>query len=168
MELRTEAPELKKEIAELLAKHFNQIVIESEGKVWQSVISVVEKSLVLLTLDHCKNNQVKASEILGISRNTLRDRFTKREVITSSPIIIKEEGKEPIADESSQTIQLKTESKKKQLLLKEIVKEAVGKLEKTLITRILTSVQWNRRKAAKNLGISYRALLYKIKEHNIS
>jgi transcriptional regulator with PAS, ATPase and Fis domain len=39
--------------------------------------------------------------------------------------------------------------------------------EKTLIAQALSQTNWNRRKAAQLLDISYRSLLYKIKEYQI-
>ena len=51
--------------------------------------------------------------------------------------------------------------------LKKKVQEAVSEVEKVLISRVLHKTNWNRRKAAKLLNISYRSLLYKIKEYKI-
>ena len=48
--------------------------------------------------------------------------------------------------------------------LKEISKIAQRNAEKELIGRVLSQTRWNRRKAAQILDISYKALLYKIKE----
>ena len=43
-------------------------------------------------------------------------------------------------------------------------KRALQQLERRIILGVLQANKWNRRKAARSLGISYRALLYKIKE----
>lgn len=43
-------------------------------------------------------------------------------------------------------------------------KRAVQALERRIILDVLRAHKWNRRKAARSLDISYRALLYKIKE----
>jgi DNA-binding NtrC family response regulator len=43
-------------------------------------------------------------------------------------------------------------------------KRAVQTLERKIILDVLRAHKWNRRKAARSLDISYRALLYKIKE----
>jgi two-component system response regulator AtoC len=51
--------------------------------------------------------------------------------------------------------------------LKEITKKAALEAEKEIIHRVLTQTNWNRKKAAKILNISYKALLYKIKESGI-
>lgn len=51
--------------------------------------------------------------------------------------------------------------------MKKKVQAAVSEVEKLLITKVLHKTNWNRRKAAKLLDISYRSLLYKIKEYKI-
>jgi two-component system, NtrC family, response regulator AtoC len=48
--------------------------------------------------------------------------------------------------------------------LKEVAKIAQRKAERELIEKVLQQTRWNRRKAAQILDISYKALLYKIKE----
>ena len=48
--------------------------------------------------------------------------------------------------------------------LKEVGKIAQRSAEKILIEQVLDQTRWNRRKAARILDISYKALLYKIKE----
>jgi two-component system, NtrC family, response regulator AtoC len=48
--------------------------------------------------------------------------------------------------------------------LKKITRQAVRELERKVILRVLEANNWNRKKTARALGISYRALLYKIRE----
>ena len=48
--------------------------------------------------------------------------------------------------------------------LKDIARSAAREAERELIYRTLQQTRWNRREAAEILGISYKALLYKIKE----
>ncbi len=48
--------------------------------------------------------------------------------------------------------------------LKDIGRNAAREAERELIFRTLQQTRWNRREAAEILGISYKALLYKIKE----
>jgi len=48
--------------------------------------------------------------------------------------------------------------------LKQITREAAHELEGKIILQTLQRTQWNRKQAARALSISYRALLYKIKE----
>jgi transcriptional regulator with GAF, ATPase, and Fis domain len=52
----------------------------------------------------------------------------------------------------------------KELSLKEISRRAVLEAERQVIRRALEQCRWNRVKTAKMLRISYRALLYKIKD----
>ena len=51
--------------------------------------------------------------------------------------------------------------------LKDISRSAAREAERELILRMLTKTRWNRKEAAENLGISYKALLYKIKENGL-
>jgi DNA-binding NtrC family response regulator len=50
--------------------------------------------------------------------------------------------------------------------LKDIARNAAREAERAMIFRTLQQTRWNRREAAELLGISYKALLYKIKEAN--
>jgi two-component system, NtrC family, response regulator AtoC len=52
--------------------------------------------------------------------------------------------------------------------LKKIKKQASDKIEKEVISYVLSRVAWNRSKASKILKISYKTLLYKINELDIS
>jgi two-component system response regulator AtoC len=51
--------------------------------------------------------------------------------------------------------------------LKRITRQTVQDLERRLILQVLASNNWNRKKAARVLKISYRSLMYKIREMNI-
>src|SRR5258707_8173094 len=52
--------------------------------------------------------------------------------------------------------------------LKKITSQAVHRLEKEIILKVLQAHHWNRRRAAEALKISYRALLYKIRDAGLS
>ena len=49
------------------------------------------------------------------------------------------------------------------LPLKEATKQASRQVERELILNTLARTRWNRKQAARVLGISYKALLYKLK-----
>ena len=51
--------------------------------------------------------------------------------------------------------------------LKDIGRQAAREAERELISRTLQHTRWNRREAAEILGISYKALLYKIKDADL-
>jgi two-component system response regulator AtoC len=52
--------------------------------------------------------------------------------------------------------------------LKKMTRLAVNRLERHIILKVLQAHQWNRRRAAEVLKISYRALLYKIHDTGLS
>lgn len=52
----------------------------------------------------------------------------------------------------------------RQFTLKRIAKDAIQEMEKKVILESLRANQWNRRKTAQALKISYRALIYKIRD----
>jgi len=51
--------------------------------------------------------------------------------------------------------------------LKKVTRQAIRKMERNIILQVLQTHHWNRKKAARALSISYRALLYKLKEAGI-
>ncbi|MCG8588214.1 MAG: sigma-54-dependent Fis family transcriptional regulator, partial [Proteobacteria bacterium] len=55
-----------------------------------------------------------------------------------------------------------------ELDLKAISKRASQIAEKKVIERVLGLTRWNRKEAAERLQISYKALLYKMKENGLS
>ncbi len=48
--------------------------------------------------------------------------------------------------------------------LKKLTRQCVHELERKVILKVLQQHHWNRKQAARTLGISYRALLYKIRD----
>jgi two-component system, NtrC family, response regulator AtoC len=55
-----------------------------------------------------------------------------------------------------------------QVTLKRMAKEAVKEVERNVILEALRANQWNRRKTALELKISYRALIYKIQDAGLA
>ena len=70
---------------------------------------------------------------------------------------------------NKESVQREEEShpRKKWPSLKEVHREAIAKAETEVIRKALEMTNWNRKKAAGLLNISYKALLYKIKECGI-
>jgi two-component system, NtrC family, response regulator AtoC len=54
------------------------------------------------------------------------------------------------------------------LTLRNIAKEAIQEMERNVILEALRTNQWNRRKTAEVLKISYRALIYKIRDAGLA
>jgi len=59
------------------------------------------------------------------------------------------------------------ESEPQNYSLKDISREAARQAERKLILKMLHQTRWNRKETAEILGISYKALLYKIKENGL-
>ena len=51
--------------------------------------------------------------------------------------------------------------------LKSVARSAMGEAEAAVISKALTRTHWNRKRAAELLDISYKALLYKIKQYDL-
>jgi DNA-binding NtrC family response regulator len=62
---------------QLLTPIYEKIMVNSKGNIYDRLVSGLEKSLISITLKYCNHNQVKASQALGISRNTLRERIKR-------------------------------------------------------------------------------------------
>jgi two-component system response regulator AtoC len=54
------------------------------------------------------------------------------------------------------------------LPLKEVSRRAAMQAEREVILKVLGQTNWNRKLAAKLLSISYKAILYKIKQYGLS
>ena len=56
-----------------------------EGDLYEQVVSRVEKPMFELVMDSVKGNQLRAAKVLGINRNTLRERLRKYDLLKRSP-----------------------------------------------------------------------------------
>ena len=54
-----------------------KLITSSPGQIYHFLESALERAVIASCLKHFNGNQVKTSETLGISRNTLRDRIAK-------------------------------------------------------------------------------------------
>lgn len=75
----------------------------------------------------------------------------------------KEEGNIPFS-----ISEIKKQIASRRFSLKNEIRRTVKKVEKVIIRIALNETNWNRRKAGKLLDISYRSLLYKIKDYKIN
>ncbi len=65
---------------EALSPIFSRILKECRGQVYERLLSGLEKTIISEVLRHVNHNQVRASQLLGISRNTLRERMKRFDV----------------------------------------------------------------------------------------
>ncbi|HLK53428.1 MAG TPA: sigma 54-interacting transcriptional regulator [Candidatus Angelobacter sp.] len=90
------------------------------------------------------------------------ENLTKRYVILGSEEAILSELRDREADVFKFIIPPQGE-----VSLKQITKQAVRQVERKVILKMVEASNWNRKRAAKRLNISYRALLYKLKEAGV-
>lgn len=95
------------------------------------------------------------------------ENLIKQIIVRGDVNIIYESLKGPIPAPTSDEVSLPINLDDGDYNLKEKVNKVVSGIEKNLISRVLVKTNWNRRKAAVLLAISYRSLLYKIKEYKI-
>jgi DNA-binding protein Fis len=57
--------------------------LENGGDLHGMVVSLVERSLLEVTLSETKGNQTEASHILGLNRNTLRRKLKEYQLLAS-------------------------------------------------------------------------------------
>ena len=69
---------------DMLEPVFDSICLKSRGAVYESVNEGLEKALVRMALEKSDQNQVMAAKLLGISRNTLRDRIERFKLGTTT------------------------------------------------------------------------------------
>ena len=64
-----------------LKAYFQQTTLLEPCDLHAIVIGQVEKPLIELTLEYTGGNQLKAAELLGINRNTLRKKITDLKIV---------------------------------------------------------------------------------------
>ncbi len=62
-------------VRKAMDSYFNDLDGEKPCPIYNMVIHSVEKPLIELAMKHAKGNQTRAAELLGINRNTLRNKI---------------------------------------------------------------------------------------------
>lgn len=62
-------------IRKAITTYLNDLDGEKPGELHSMVIHSVEKPLIEIAIQHTKGNQTQAAELLGINRNTLRQKM---------------------------------------------------------------------------------------------
>ena len=68
---------------------YNDYDEKYKGTLYAKLINEFDSQLLNVVLTHCNGSQVKASKILGISRNTLRDKLDSIKKNTEISLILK-------------------------------------------------------------------------------
>ncbi len=71
-------------IEEKLKKLMRNIRKLEKFNLYETVIPEVEKALILMVMKETKGNQIRASKLLGINRNTLRSKIKKLKIKVKS------------------------------------------------------------------------------------
>jgi DNA-binding NtrC family response regulator len=135
---------------------------------------------VSLLIDHFLNkyNQIYNKELHNLSPRSMKilqechwpGNVRQLENLIKQVVVRENEGVIPeILKITSVQVEeeISAAAKEKPYSLKKRISETVTREEKRLIAEVLHKTNWNRRKAADILEISYRSLLYKIKEYNL-
>ena len=72
---------LKEFVKEVMQDYFVKIDGYPIDNIYNLVIGEVEKPLIEETIKYCKGNQSKASELLGLSRGTLRKKMKQYNIL---------------------------------------------------------------------------------------
>jgi len=64
-----------------LNRYFKDLDGEPPNEIYNMVVGVVEKPLLVYILDHTEGNQTRAADMLGINRNTLRKKLTEYQLL---------------------------------------------------------------------------------------
>lgn len=138
----------------LLVEHF----LQKYNSLYNKKYNQISTSNMRLIQEHDWPGNVRQLENL-IKQVVVRgDEEIIHEIIKSTP---SEHNAELVLEEKN-SVQKETFS------LKEKVATTITKEEKKLIAEVLNKTNWNRRRAAELLEISYRSLLYKIKEYQLN
>ena len=73
----------EQKLRDLLREHVEpelRTYTEAEGTVYHDVISMVERPLIELALNVTGGNKVRAAQLLGMNRNTLRSKINSLEI----------------------------------------------------------------------------------------
>ena len=73
---------LSNDIDILLYQYFKDLSCENPNGVYDMVVQSVEKPLLLYVMNLAEGNQSKASDILGLNRNTLRKKLKLHKIET--------------------------------------------------------------------------------------
>jgi DNA-binding NtrC family response regulator len=64
----------------ILEPMFDRVCLKNRGTVYDNINMGLEKALIHMAMEKSAQNQVLASKLLGISRNTLRDRLERYKI----------------------------------------------------------------------------------------
>ena len=64
-----------------LQTYFDDLDGECPANMYEMVLSVVEKPMLEVVMNHADNNQSRAADWLGLNRNTLRKKLVEHQML---------------------------------------------------------------------------------------
>ena len=74
---------LQEAVTSNLEKYFEDLDNTQPGLIYDMVLSAVEKPMLEVMMRHAGGNQLRASAMLGINRNTLRKKLTTYDLLNN-------------------------------------------------------------------------------------
>jgi transcriptional regulator with PAS, ATPase and Fis domain len=157
------------DIPPLIDHYVKTYTVQFDGK---QLLTPSKKTIEKLTTYHWPGNVrelqnvLKRFMILGSSEDSLDDMLIGNEARSQAPDLPASAGQ---LLNSADLLEFDTNDPPdlSSLSLKKIKKKAIVRVEKEIISYVLEKTGWNRSKATKILNISYKTLLYKIKNLEI-
>lgn len=69
--------ELSACVRKMLKQYFKDLDGEDATDIYDMVVANIERPLLEVVMHHAEGNQTRASELLGLNRNTLRKKLTQ-------------------------------------------------------------------------------------------
>ena len=69
--------ELSACVRKMLKQYFKDLDGENATDIYDMVVANIERPLLEVVMHHAEGNQTRASELLGLNRNTLRKKLTQ-------------------------------------------------------------------------------------------
>ena len=76
-----EGKQLSHQVSKSMRKFFRELDGENPTDIYSMVLKEVELPLLEIVMKECKDNQSKASKILGINRGTLRTKLKEHKLL---------------------------------------------------------------------------------------
>ena len=76
-----EGRQLSHQVSRSMRKYFKELDGEKPTDIYNMVLKEIELPLLEIAMSECKDNQSKASQILGINRGTLRTKLKEHKLL---------------------------------------------------------------------------------------
>lgn len=128
------------------------------------ILAIADELLTQYSKQFDRPKPVLRDEIIGyLLEHTWPDNLAELQTAIKTIVAIGDQSVS-LAALKATTPAVKSNGHRKPLSLKEVTRAASNQIERQLITEVLVTTGGNRKRAADELGISYKALLYKLKQ----